>query len=303
MQEDAFSELNESEVSVQKMLESDKELNEYMVEFLMPRLAALSKMLAEIKLKSKLTFDRYGIPALKVHLITGQDITATFLREFSDEGAPVMLRLSSYSEGAGGEVKDKDLVVFYEGVADTADGFLALLSVLSGDTKVLPGNDQMDKISGDASEYSEETSCIKSRLACLAEILQGLLPIEDVVIVNGKVPYLLIAGEDIAAALCYEKLSWNSDLYLLHIRVDLPFDEASAGITAEEFCGGFNKSGFFVKAYVTKEAPVFFVEEDAGEYITFHMCIPEREAFLATEAYKVMFATLKRVSYNPVFVM
>ena len=303
MQEDTFSELNGSEVSVRKMLENDKELNVYMVDFLVPRLAALSRMLSGIKLNSKLTFDRYGVPALKVHLLSGEDITATFLCEFSDECSPVMLRLSCSTEGTDGEQKDKELVVFYEGVADTSDGFLDMLSVLARDTKVLPGNDQMDKIPGDVTEYSEEISSIKSRLACLAEKLQGQFPIEDVGIVNGELPYLLIAGEDIAAALCYETLSWNNDLYLLHIRMDLPFEETSAGITAEEFCDGFNKSGLFVKAYVTTEAPVFFVEEDAGEYITFHICIPEREEFLTAEAYKTMFATLKRVSYNPVFFM
>ncbi len=288
----------ETEASRQNAAEPDENLNRFMEIFLMPRLSELSKIVTAAGMKNELTLDRYGAAALNVHVGDGGEVAATFLKS-EDENVPVMLSLTGLIKGADGEPEEKELVLFYEALADNAEGFSALLSVFAKGLKVLPDNEMLKEAAKNPAEYSAESFRMKPRLNGLMAELAGLSFIEDLAMVDSEIPYLLLVGGNIAAAVCYETVPESENLYLLHIRMDMPYDEAAAGMTAEEFCRDFNASELFTRSYVTKAAPEFFELEGTKEYISFHICMPEGERFLSRAVYETMFMNLSGIADNP----
>ena len=293
MKELSFTELDNLNATVVSE-SADESLNEYMSDFLMPRLSALSKRLSEAGTASEITLDMTITPGLNVHIAKDYDVYATFLADEDDEEKEV-LRLAAYRHMA--DKKDDSLeetswLIYDDIFWKDANRFLfaagLFLSGVTIDAEALMGRaNESDRAEGEA--LSEETGRMLPRINGLVDILSEGDLTEEIGVNGDADPYILMAGTDFSAMARYEATS-SEDIYLLHLGAFIPFTkeelQTEASGSLDLLCRSFNNKYFSIRASIEETAPEGFAMDDVDGYIAIHTCVMEYGAYHEREFYE-----------------
>ena len=276
--------------------DTDRELNEYMSSFLMPRLNELSGLLNEAGTGCEMTLDMTITPGLNVHVMDDYDVYATFLMDEDDEEKEI-LRLAAYRTvvGAEGDAPEEvSFVIHDERFWKDAGSFLfAARLFLSGatiNTETLIGRPEKSG-TPDGAELSDKTSVLLPRMNGLLDLLSEGTLVEEMGINGTEDPYIILAGDDFTAMVRYESTS-EEDVYLLHLGTFIPFTKEEAPEGLEIYCRNFNNKYYSIRASIEDSAPEGFAMEDVDGYIAIHTCIPEYGELQDREFYERLLGEL-----------
>ncbi len=256
-----------------------------MSDYLITKLEGYKEALNNAGISAVDTMDIDETPGLLVNFEGMQSVFVTFVE--GNEFEPEIIRISVQTTGAKENAFPEDIrynhMLLSTSEVDSIEKLKKYTALfLSGKTlKVYP---VAELVTGE--EESEGEVSLVPRINALTEsfLMAGA---EDAQAGIGKIPFSIVADDDIAFVAAFERLS--DDEQLLHFRTDLAYTEEDRK-DIEEFVDSFNESSLFTKCSLDNDDLGLFGDEE-DLVVTFHACTLDNGA-MKRESFYGFFASL-----------
>lgn len=257
-----------------------------MSDYLLTKLMGYKKALNDAGISAADTMDIDETPGLLLSFDGMQSVFVTFVE--GSEFEPELIRISAQTTGEKEEALPEDIRYIHMLLSTSEVSSIEKLKeyvslFLSGrTTAIYPVAEQVaDEENGDEGDV-----LLAPRVNALTDafLMAGA---EDAQVGIGKIPFSLVADDDIAFVAAYESLSDNEQL--LHFRTDIEYTQEERK-EIEEFVEAFNESSLFTRCSLDNEDLGIFGNEGAL-VVTFHACTLDNGA-MKGESFYGFFASL-----------
>lgn len=257
--------------------------------YLYPRLKELKQILSDNEIYYLDSMDYDGIPGITLLLENKNNLFVTFMEGDESGEEPELLRLTAVYDVFNKEDDEAASDFYYKSLIVPASEIENIDSLKKITELIISGKcfsfyptaelvKEPDKeAEGEANDNYDITALPRINNLLNSLIKEGA---EDCAVLYGKIPYILVADNDLAFVCAYE---YTDDEYLLHFRADIPItDELSEKIT--DIITEFNEDHYFARAEIGHEK--LNIYDDVNDNVlSLHACIYDSQQFKDSSYY------------------
>lgn len=233
--------------------------------------------------------DYDGIPGITLLLENKNNLFVTFMEGDESGEEPELLRFtavydifSKEDDEAASDFYYKSLIVPASEIEDIDSLKKITELIISGKCFSFYPTAELVKEPDKEAEGEANDNYDIAALPRINNLLNSLIKegAEDCAVLYGKIPYILVADNDLAFVCAYE---YTDDEYLLHFRADIPItDELSEKIT--DIITEFNEDHYFARAEIGHEK--LNIYDDVNDNVlSIHACIYDSQQFKDSSYY------------------
>ncbi|MBQ9589688.1 MAG: hypothetical protein IJR29_05840 [Butyrivibrio sp.] len=257
--------------------------------YLYPRLKELKQILSDNEIYYLDSMDYDGIPGITLLLENKNNLFVTFMEGDESGEEPELLRFtavydifSKEDDEAASDFYYKSLIVPASEIEDIDSLKKITELIISGKCFSFYPTAELVKEPDKEAEGEANDNYDIAALPRINNLLNSLIKegAEDCAVLYGKIPYILVADNDLAFVCAYE---YTDDEYLLHFRADIPItDELSEKIT--DIITEFNEDHYFARAEIGHEK--LNIYDDVNDNVlSIHACIYDSQQFKDSSYY------------------
>ena len=257
--------------------------------YLYPRLKELKQILSDNEIYYLDSMDYDGIPGITLLLENKNNLFVTFMEGDESGEEPELLRFtavydifSKEDDEAASDFYYKSLIVPASEIEDIDSLKKITELIISGKCFSFYPTAELVKEPDKEAEGEANDNYYIAALPRINNLLNSLIKegAEDCAVLYGKIPYILVADNDLAFVCAYE---YTDDEYLLHFRADIPItDELSEKIT--DIITEFNEDHYFARAEIGHEK--LNIYDDVNDNVlSIHACIYDSQQFKDSSYY------------------
>ena len=262
----------------------------------------LKEILSDNEINYLDSMDYDGIPGITLLLENKNNLFVTFMEGDESDEEPELLRFTAVYDVFSKEDDEAASDFYYKSLIVPASEIENIDSLKKITELIISGKcfsfyptaelvKEPDKEAGgeEAEEAEEEKAEEEANdnydiasLPRINNLLNSLIKegAEDCAVLYGKIPYILVADNDLAFVCAYE---YTDDEYLLHFRADIPItDELSEKIA--DIITEFNEDHYFARAEIGHEK--LNIYDDVNDNVlSLHACIYDSQQFKDSSYY------------------